>query len=327
MFDEEFFTTSLSAACPQIKIIANESAIDPEPANKPALTPKELGTNFLTNEVERVMDFASDWRLLFDQWLLGIGAPSGFDAFSPVLVSIRPSFFEWPILYDDRLFIATFGRILRFSTKILELAATVLYTLDRTYSLGIDPAETGVPAAGKFYGAHLRTDVDALAANFDSYEAQSAAYLTEAQRKKLSVIYLASGSPTDAERFTATAAEKGIKVATKYALLEASPAYADALAEMKALTWDQQALVDFVVLLRSSHFGGTWASSFSYNIVFKRHVAVGKGTWVPSKLALEESRHSKRGMKLRDGECYKDEVNTVFGRKRLGLWFELSMWP
>ena len=138
----------------------------------------------------------------------------------------------------------------------------------------------------------------------------------------------------------------GIKVTTKLALLENVEEYEEELKEMKSLTWDQQALIDYMVLLRSSHFGGTWASSFSYNIVFRRHVVVGNGTWIPSQMALEardieersldlEARNeriegtweSTEGEKLASGECYKDKINTVFGPPRLGIWFELSMWP
>jgi hypothetical protein len=337
MFDEDFFKESLSAACPQITIIPNESLLDPS-INRAAITPKELGNNF---KVDRVMDFAADWRSLFNTWLADFGAPSGFDESTPLLVSARPSWFEWPILYDSASFIATFGRILRFDPTLLDLTATVLYALDKQYSLGIDPAMVGIPAEGMFYGAHLRTAQDAVAASFATYEEQSSAYLASAEKNGLSFIYLASGSPPDIVRFTEMAAERGIKVTTKLALLEKEPEFADALEELKMLTWDQQALIDYMVLLRSSHFGGTWASSFSYNVVFRRHVVVGEGVWVPSTSAaeargllshLEWGRN--QGMRkrlgsdeLEDGQCYKDRINTVFGPTKMGIWFELSMWP
>lgn len=332
MFDEDFFKISLSTACPQITIIQTESLLDPS-INRAELIPKELGSKF---KVDRVIDFAVEWRGLFDEWIWYLGAPSGLNESKPLLVSVRPSWFEWPILHDSASFIATFGRILRFNQTFLDLASTVLYALDQEYDLGVDPGKIGVPTKGKFYGAHLRTAQDAVAANFATYEEQSNAYLASAKEHKLSIIYVASGSPPDIVRFTETAAKQKIKVTTKLALLEGKPEFADALKELQAMTWDQQALIDYMVLLRSSHFGGTWASSFSYNIVFRRHVVVGDGEWVPSKAALEargSSSDSSPGhnhiekRKLGRGECYGDAINSVFGPPKMGIWFELSMWP
>lgn len=336
MFDEDFFTKCFSTTCPQITIIPNERLLDFS-IYKVAITPKELGNKF---KVDRVMDFAADWRSLFDTWLADFGAPNGFNESTPLLVTVHPSWFEWPILHDSASFIATFGRILRFNPSLLNLAATVLYALDEEYSLGIDPAKIGIPAEGKFYGAHLRTAPDAVAASFAGYEEQSNAYLASAEKKKLSFVYLASGSPPDIVRFTEAAAKKDIMVTTKLALLEKEPEFEDALKELQALTWDQQALIDYMILLRSSHFGGTWASSFSYNIVFRRHVVVGKGEWVPSASALEARDLQERGRRgrtsqersgegdeLEQGQCYGDEINTVFGPPKMGIWFELSMWP
>lgn len=325
MFDEDYFIKSLSTACPQIHILSNVSLLDAS-ISTAAITPKDLGNKF---KVDRVMDFAADWRSLFDKWIADFGPD--FNRSMPLLVSAEPSWFEWPILYDSALFVATFGRILRFNSTLLNLAATVVYALDEEYNLGIEPAMTGIPMKGKFYGAHLRTAKDAVAASFASYEEQSSAYLSSTTKNNLSLVYLASGSPPDIIRFMQTAAEKNIQVTTKTALLEKKAQFANTLKTLQALTWDQQALIDYMVLLRSSHFGGTWASSFSYNIVFRRHVTVGKGEWIPSASALEARgvslRNSRSNSDIEDGACYQDGVNTVFGPPKMGIWFELSMWP
>lgn len=327
MFDAGFFTESLSSACPQITIIPNSTLLESS-IQKAELTPKELGNKF---KVDRVMDFADEWRSLFDKWVPAFNEPT------PILVSIRPSFFEWPILHDSPAFIATFGRILKFNSTLLDLAAVVLYALDKQHNLHIDPGQIGIPQQGKFYGAHLRTAPDAVAASFATYEEQSRAYLSSAKKNKLSLIYLASGSPPDIERFTKTAAEKGVSVTTKLALLENNPEFVDALKMLQELTWDQQALIDYMILLRSSMFGGTWASSFSYNIVFRRHVVLGHGVWVPSLSALEEMGTKLEGKgekrwwfgrkKVEEGKCFEDGISEVFGGEKMGLWFELSMWP
>jgi len=325
MFDLHFFTNALSIACPQIRLIPHEDDLAdvPSVAEHFAFVPKELG------QVKWTIDFASTWRLRFEEWLQKSGPVDGFSASSPLLAAVHPSFFEFPTAHDSNAFVATFGRIVRFNEDTRRLAAVVLYALDKKHSLGINPGETGIPASGKFYGAHLRTAIDAAAANFAPYEEQSQAYLSAATTHNLSVIYVASGSPPDILRFTDTAALLGMVVTTKNVVLENDPEFAHALAEMQSLTWDQQALIDYLVLLRSSHFGGTWASSFAWNIAFRRHVAVGHGIWKPSQAAENEGRDIKvRGdSEGPPGECYKDSVSTIYGDDLRGIWFELSMWP
>jgi hypothetical protein len=70
----------------------------------------------------------------------------------------------------------------------------------------------------------------------------------------LSVIYAASGDPTDLERFKTKAAanDPPLTVVTKWDLLSESEG--KTLAE--SFHWDQQGLVDLEILWRSSVFGG-----------------------------------------------------------------------
>lgn len=348
MFDASHFNTSLTSACPQISIIT-ESA---ERALYPSLTTANLTTKSLgdTFKVVRVVDFLPEWRGAFDKWVKEEGAQGGVGLGRELRVDMQAAWFEFPILYDELEFTASFGRIVRFSHELRQLAAVVLYALDKKYGLEIDAAAMGVPAAEKYYGAHLRTDDDAIKASFAGYEEQSTAYLKGAQQHALSLIYLASGSAKDTKRFTKEAKSKKIAVTGKYALLEGNREFREELTQMRALTWDQQALIDFVVLLRSSHFGGTWASSFAYNIAFQRHVAVEDGGWTHSASALaverdpvvneeakEEVKKEGRGegekvigegeRRLREGEVWKDRVSTIYGPPKTGIWFELSMFP
>lgn len=55
-------------------------------------------------------------------------------------------------------------------------------------------------------------------------------------------------------------------VVTKYDLLQGSDRQ-----RLDSLTFDQQALVDFLVLFRSSAFMGVAHSSFPWNIALRRH--------------------------------------------------------
>lgn len=325
MFDDDYFVDSLASTCPQILIVPHidDLADIPSAATPVNLTPKDLGVDF---KVFRVMDFAAKWRKLFDDWIPKFGAKDGFSPEEPFIVSMTPAIFEFPTNYDNPQFIATFGRILRFHENVRRLAGIVLYAMDQKYNLDINPAKTGIPDAEKYYGAHLRTAVDATKAGFAPYEDQAKAYLADAYKHKLSVVYLASGSAPDIERFTTDAAAQNVSVTTKLHLLESAPEYAHALEEMQKLSWDQQALIDYLILLRSSVFGGTWASSFAWNIAFRRHVAVNNGVWVPSKTAM----NARREITTRDQSgtiCYEDIINTIFGDDNRGIWFELSMWP
>lgn len=74
------------------------------------------------------------------------------------------------------------------------------------------------------------------------------------------VIYVASGNATSVLLFAKSATELSppIKVVTKDELLFGSD-----WAEMQALTWDQGALVDYLLLESAGFFAGVTESSFS----------------------------------------------------------------
>ena len=85
----------------------------------------------------------------------------------PVLVSLYKPLLQWPIDYDQPAFIACFGRILKLNEDVRRLAAKVLYAMDEEFHLGLNPKIPGIQE-GKFYGAHLRTAVDAAKAGVDA---------------------------------------------------------------------------------------------------------------------------------------------------------------
>jgi hypothetical protein len=227
-------------------------------------------------EAPGVMAAPSEWLAGFRAFL-NESAPN-FSESKPVVINMGTPLLQFPLSYDDPKFVATFGRILRFREDTRRLASTVLYALNKQYNLNLDASATGIPA-DKFYGAHLRTAADAAAGGWTPYAIQSGNYLDSATSHYLPIIYLACGNPTDRTLFTSTATNMNITVLTKREILS-DPEFSDELAEMESLTWDQQALIDWEVLLRSSMFGGTWESSFAWNIALRRHVVVGGGTWI-----------------------------------------------
>ena len=222
----------------------------------------------------------ANWTNAFNEQL-NTSHPRQFSASMPVLVSVHNPLLQWPIDYDSPTFITSFGRILRANEDLRKLAATVLYAMNDNYHLDLDPAFPGIQE-GKFYGAHLRTAVDAVKAGWTSYETQSENYVSEAANVRLPVIYLSSDSPSDEVKFIDRASNHSfpMEVTTKNLLL-AGKGFGVERAEMAELTLDQQLAVDYEVMLRASRVGGTWESSFGWNLAMRRHIVAGRGTWVP----------------------------------------------
>ena len=145
------------------------------------------------------------------------------------------------------------------------LAARVLYVLSTKYALPIGPS-IGLATAG-YFGVYLRTDGDAAAVGWAGYDQQASACLEGANRTNSTLIYAVSGNPEHLVRPTSEAMEQhGITAMTKSKLLRGED-----LEELEAMSWDQQALVDYEVMLKSSFFAGLQQSGFSYNIAVRRH--------------------------------------------------------
>lgn len=102
-----------------------------------------------------------------------------------------------------------------------------------------------------------------------SAETQRKSYLEQSIAKKLTIMYVGGGDQPAFESFFSQGKAFNIQLENKYSLL--SP---ESLIHLKALPFDQQALVDYLVLLKSEFFSGIGASSFSHNIAIKRHLNV-----------------------------------------------------
>lgn len=295
-FDEEHFRRSLRDACPMISIYNTMDDIpgferpgaqqqeQKGPARQPwdMITPNNFGQRGGCDQrdLNRHVDL---FGLRFRNWL---GERQEKLSLPPVTASspklIR---FNWgvqwtyPVYRDGPEFVASFGGLLRFRADILELG--------RQATAAIKKRAHG--ADGTFVGMHLRTENDALK-GWPSFEEQSRAYLAKATglspgRPKYA--YLATGNATEAGKLTSLALAEELIVLTKQDLL----AEADNEALKRALdelSWDQQALVDFVVLLQAESFVGVSPSSFSINVALKRHLKT-EGLYTrPWRIGMEE---------------------------------------
>ncbi|KAI1326124.1 hypothetical protein F5Y16DRAFT_375831 [Xylariaceae sp. FL0255] len=187
---------------------------------------------------------------------------------------------DWQIYRDGPEFAASFGGILKFNDKLLRLGKK---TLERMHAF----ARADGVADGSFLGIHLRSESDALGF-WPSYDMQSDAYIEQAQKRGFQTAYLATGNLTEADKFIDGAIEMAqMKIVTKADLLSGPD-----LDELEELSWDQQGLVDHVVLLGAKFFVGTMPSSFSVYMAMKRHLKTGGLYTRPYKVGTEGDGYS-----------------------------------
>ncbi|TVY78176.1 hypothetical protein LSUE1_G007122 [Lachnellula suecica] len=318
-FELPHFTTSFRTACPQIRLYDSQNDLWdlPSTAKEHEVDPQSLSAKHHP-VANTLIDEAGQWRGAFYKWLNETAPP--FSESRPVLVSFPPQLLRFPFKYDTPEFVATFGRLLLIREDVRKLAATVLYSLSSQYNLSLNLS--GPIQQEKFYGAHLRTASDAAAVGWPGYDMQATNYLNSALASNLSLIYLTTGNPVDAARFSETAASKGITVTTKDALL-AGEEFEFEREVMKRLSWDHLGMVDFDVLLRASKFGGMFESSFSWNTALRRHVIVSGGSW-------QEISPENQGVGEDDPACFDDALSTVFGPQDMGgvRWqFPMGLYP
>ncbi|XXG94198.1 hypothetical protein Hte_000451 [Hypoxylon texense] len=285
LFDEPHFRAALAAACPRLAVHARAEDVPGARARAARegrdvdriverVTPKHFGGSRAGCDQRDPHRYADQFGAAFRAYLRSSAAERGWAASNsvdnPRLVRLSWGvLWDWPVLRDGPEFAASFGGLLRFRPDVLDLADVIVGAM-RTRAA----ATTGTEAAAgqAFLGAHLRTEADALA-GWPSYENQTQNYLREAASRGYQgrAAYLASGNETEAQKFGREAmASLQLDVRTKYGLLEGR--HEEELSRLKALSWDQQALVDFVVLLNCDYFVGVSPSSFSINVALKRHL-------------------------------------------------------
>lgn len=280
MFDERHFRTSMAEACPRLALYDTVEDIPGARAKAQRegravdqiverVTPKHFGGSRAGCDQRDPHRYASQFGTAFRAFLHTSATERGWAPANPRLIRLSWGvLWDWPVLRDGPEFAATFGGLLRIRPDVLDLADVVVGAM-RTLATATRGTET---AAGRaFLGVHLRTEADALA-QWPSYENQTRGYLREAasQGYQGRAAYLASGNETEARKFGREAmASLQLDVRSKYDLLEG---HEEELTQLKALSWDQQALVDFVVLLNCDYFVGVSPSSFSINVALKRHL-------------------------------------------------------
>lgn len=262
------------------------------------------------------------WKSRFETWLGSEKAV--FSAERPLLVVLQSTFLQWPIHADSPALVHSFGRMIRSSERVRYLAARVLSNLNIKYNLSMDPHE-GI-RDNTYFGAHLRTAADAANAHWTGYDQQAAHYLDVAEQAQLSLIYVATGDPKHLKQFKQDAAERFLTVETKTTLLHGKD-----LEDLQELSWDQQGLVDYEMMLKASRFSGIEQSSFAYSVAVRRHATLmtrdPHARWTPEQLDPKLAPWwSRETAETRENTNPNDELSEILGDAN-SLLFAITLWP
>ncbi|KAF9871343.1 hypothetical protein CkaCkLH20_11264 [Colletotrichum karsti] len=277
LLDRQTFITHLTEGCPGMRIY--ERVEDFPHYDQRAGEPLELvGDQFEPNHPREGLEHPREWRRFFDEWLHKQSVEIRTDA--PVHVKIGQAFLEYPVRDDGPAFVHEYGKILSFRNDTRELAAKILYQLKKRFALPIDPTRAINP--GAYFGAHLRLEKDAIDAwqpdewRFSRMDDQFEEQFQYIERMGLNVVYVASGNQTVVELFDQalrkrSAAKPGagnrhVSVVTKRDLLQGPDRKL-----LDDLTFDQHALIDFLMLFKASAFMGVAHSSFPWTVALRRH--------------------------------------------------------
>ncbi|KAI0388607.1 hypothetical protein F5Y17DRAFT_452189 [Xylariaceae sp. FL0594] len=277
MFDEQRFRDAFRESCPQITIYDTAKDI-PGAGEDPKIdliTPKDFGNREGCDRQDQNRH-TDRFGQTFRKWLDNPKHGHAPSKEKPRLIRFNWGvLWDWQIYRDGPEFSSSYGGILKFNDQLLRLGKK---TLDKMRAF----AEKDGAKDGAFLGIHLRTESDALGF-WPSYETQSNAYLEQAQKRGYQTAYLATGNLTEADKLVEAAVEMAqMRIVTKSDLLTGED-----LEELESLSWDQQGIIDFVVLLGSDFFVGAMPSSFSVYMAIKRHLRTGGLYTRPYKTGTE----------------------------------------
>ncbi|KAH8675358.1 hypothetical protein BX600DRAFT_431944 [Xylariales sp. PMI_506] len=305
-FDKQHLNWTLSTFCPQMKIYWSIDDLYNVPMPSPlGFTPDMLHMGLVYDSLmEKPWTFAEVFQDFFDEHT------NPKTRVWPFRVNVGQTLFSWSVHYDTPAFVRNFGRIFRFRSDVRQLAASALYTLQSEW-LGthVDANATVVNHEG-FVGVHLRTEKDVWDTGLPPYEEQAAYYFDFILQSPYRLAYLASGAKgQNITAFKERAQDFGITVLTKNDLLSA-----DEQDYLSSLTIDQQALVDFELLLRSDLMAGISDSIFSWAVALRRAAFGGD-------VGGESMRPAEGHFR------WQDNLSTIMGKEGKQINVQYGNWP
>ncbi|KFY86861.1 hypothetical protein V500_07342 [Pseudogymnoascus sp. VKM F-4518 (FW-2643)] len=307
MFSAPHLRASLHLSCPGLILhptlasaTAGAKTHPPIPLKPEYLQSKSLPRTGLASP--------STWPANFTTWLHQHIPPRALPAIT--IINLQRTYIAYPI-YSDGASVAThFGQLLKFRRDIRVLATSTLRALAARYNYPGPLTDAILP--GFFFGAHLRTERDAKLGwpgpdwVYSRYETQAGLFLSGAANASLPLIYVASGDRDEVAKLSGEARERNMTVTTKFDVLGEAE-----VAALGGMSWDQQGMVDFLVMTKASVFGGVGHSSFAWNVALGRHVVGGEGG--------EEH--------LKGPQALSDKLSQVYGKPGQYPEYPSTLWP
>lgn len=314
-FDKDYFLATMKARCPQM-VIYNDA--------KDKRLPSPIGSRFTPGNEQMRSDLHSDqtpaWGVTqLDNWL------SEHDAIPKAgeikMVNVEQSLYSVDTRALPEKVRVDFSGLLRLRPEARRLAGIIVYNMALRHDLRIN-AERAY-ARNAFLAAHLFTGNEAEQAGwpdgtaYSDYESQSSVYLKQAKQLGLSIIYCASDSLDDLHKLTVEARDHhNITVTHKADLLDSIDLF-----DLRQMTWDQQAAVDYEVMTRASHFAGVVKSGFGFNLALRRNVFV-------EQEGRNLEKHWYMPADVDRNRTYEDGLSTLWGvDEELTARALRGMWP
>ncbi|KAJ0158756.1 hypothetical protein CTA2_10961 [Colletotrichum tanaceti] len=305
-FDMDHLRNALATHCPQMKVY--ESMDDlynvPEAVSALQFSIGDTNDNWLNGNV---MAEPGRWHQQFHEFLdekLPVKKRT-----NPFRVHLKRTQWTWPTAKDTAPVASSFGRMLRIRPDARRLAASALFTLGSRFRLNLDPRTRHHPAS--FVGVHLRTEEN-VDDKYPDYTTQAANYLHCLSESQSRIAFLATGATRDnVTAFVDRAADFNVTVVTKLDILDA-----EEQAVLRKLSWDQQGLIDYEIMLRAGLVAGVSASGFAWNLALRRSYAFGEG---PLKSASSSSNV--------ETIAWKDDYTILYGKHDNAFAMKSTIWP
>ncbi|KAK5736121.1 hypothetical protein LTR17_007643 [Elasticomyces elasticus] len=305
MFDQDWFFASMAEACPQMAIYT------PEEDHTMADT---LPGVYVPSSRRMDMDLGRTKKAYLDNLDTWLKEKSHFQPDQLALVNFERTRWQVDTRNMPQRLRRNLGQVLRTASESRQLAAVAVQELASRFATRIDPRM--VFPKNAFYGAQLHTLSGQASQPYSNFSAQADAYLAEAIKHELKIIYVASDNASELALFKIRAATHPLPLiaVSKFDLLPA-----DEIEALGKMTATQQALVDFEVMKRSSMFGGAIKSSLSYSITLARN------QWLADQGKMNDpwfAVHEDVGVAFDDG------ISRILGRDGLlEQQIPRGMWP
>jgi hypothetical protein len=311
LFDQEHFLQTLKQHCPRLRVFRTVQEMKIRFAARLPLHLDPLDLPTVATSGGETMTNPDVFRPEFEKWInRTLQEPHrGL----PLNIHLgKKTIWTWPTAHDPPEFVRNFGRLIRFNPDVRRLAGVAVYNLKTKFKLPpsfqpINGLDYGTTA---FVGAHVRAEKDAKEYLFlHSYDLQLACYKSLlAQVDFSTVVYVATGEQQVRDKFAKDI--EPYRTTSKQELLDGND-----LLLMSSLSWDQQALIDMLILERASYFMGTRDSTFSWTLAMHRAAAV---NWVVGGYPQAPCTVRFHGVLKRRG-CYEDLTELEFWRDDLSV--------